>query len=106
MRLAGQTREDRPERPRVRMALVSPTIDKRRVTERRIAEEISHLADRCEFHLCCSWIEDIDLPEVVWRELRVCLPSVIIWWSSRALPKHTGQCMRSDALEPGRCCGV
>ncbi len=54
MRLAGQTREDGPERPRVRMAIVSPTIDKRRVTERRIAEEISHLADRCEFHLCGS----------------------------------------------------
>jgi hypothetical protein len=60
----------------VRIALVSPTIDKRRVTEPRIAEEISHLADRCEFHPCGSWVEDMaSHPETPGSHL-----AGYLWW--------------------------
>jgi len=68
---------------RLRVAVVSPTIDKRHGTERCIAEEISRLTHQCEFHLYSSRVEDIDLSQVVWHRI----PSfpgpylaAYVWW--------------------------
>jgi glycosyltransferase involved in cell wall biosynthesis len=68
---------------RRRIAVVSPFIDKRHGTERRVAEFISRLADDYEFHLYSTRVEDIDLGRVVWHripELRG--PHVLgyLWW--------------------------
>ncbi len=112
MRLAGQTREDRPERPRVRMALVSPTIDKRLLTEWRIAEKMSHLADRCEFHLCGSRVEDIDLREVAWHRIPRLPGSHLagyLWWffanqAARWWHAQRGGCRYDPVYSPGINC--
>ena len=55
--------------PRRRIAVVSPFIDKRHGTERRVAEFISRLADDYEFHLYSARVEDVDLRRVVWHRV-------------------------------------
>jgi glycosyltransferase involved in cell wall biosynthesis len=55
--------------PRVRIAVVSPFIDKRHGTERRVAELVSHLADQYEFHIYSMRVEDIDLSRLVWHRI-------------------------------------
>jgi|SRR5690242_880931 UDP-glucose:(heptosyl)LPS alpha-1,3-glucosyltransferase len=69
--------------PRPRIAVVSPFIDKRHGTERRVAEFVSRLANDYEFHIYSMRVDDIDLAPVVWHRI----PSVpgphlltYIWW--------------------------
>jgi UDP-glucose:(heptosyl)LPS alpha-1,3-glucosyltransferase len=68
---------------RRRIAVVSPFIDKRHGTERRVAEFISRLADDYEFHLYSARVEDVDLRRVVWHripELRGPHLLGYLWW--------------------------
>lgn len=69
--------------PRRRIAVVSPFIDKRHGTERRVAELICRLADQYEFHIYSTRVEDIDLRRVVWHRIpRLRGPHLLayIWW--------------------------
>ncbi len=66
-----------------RIAVVSPFIDKRHGTERRVAEWISRLGDACEIHIYSERIEDIDLSKVVWHRVpRIPGPHLFkfLWW--------------------------
>jgi UDP-glucose:(heptosyl)LPS alpha-1,3-glucosyltransferase len=69
--------------PRRRIAVVSPFIDKRHGTERRVAELISRLADQYEFHIYSTRVEDVDLRRVVWHRIPP-LPGphlfAYLWW--------------------------
>jgi glycosyltransferase involved in cell wall biosynthesis len=69
--------------PRRRIAVVSPFIDKRHGTERRVAEFISRLADDYEFHLYSARVEDVDLRRVVWHRVpELGGPHLLgyLWW--------------------------
>lgn len=69
--------------PRRRIAVVSPFIDKRHGTERRVAELICRLADEYEFHIYSMRVEDIDLERVVWHRIpRLPGPHLFayVWW--------------------------
>lgn len=68
---------------RPRIAVVSPFIDKRHGTERRVAECIEHLADAYEIHVYSNRVEDVDLNRIVWHRV----PSfpgphlfAYLWW--------------------------
>jgi len=69
--------------PRRRIAVVSPFIDKRHGTERRVAECISRLAEDYEFHIYSNRVEDLDLSRVIWHRIPV-LPGphlfAYLWW--------------------------
>ena len=68
---------------RRRIAIVSPFIDKRHGTERRVAELICRLADEYEFHIYSSRVEDIDLGRVIWHRIpRLPGPHLFayVWW--------------------------
>jgi glycosyltransferase involved in cell wall biosynthesis len=66
-----------------RIAVVSPFIDKRHGTERRVAEFISHLAGDYEFHIYSNRVEDVDLSRVTWHRIPA-LPGphlfAYLWW--------------------------
>jgi glycosyltransferase involved in cell wall biosynthesis len=68
---------------RRRIAIVSPFIDKRHGTERRVAEFICRLAEEYEFHVYSTRVEDIDLERVVWHRIpRLPGPHLFayVWW--------------------------
>jgi glycosyltransferase involved in cell wall biosynthesis len=69
--------------PRVCIAVVSPFINKRHGTERRVAELVSRLADQYEFHIYSMRVEDIDLSRLVWHRIpRFPGPYLLtyLWW--------------------------
>ena len=69
--------------PRCRIAVVSPFVDKRHGTERRVAELICRLADQYEFHIYSTRVEDIDLARVIWHRIpRLPGPHLLayVWW--------------------------
>ncbi len=69
--------------PRLRIAVVSPFIDKQHGTERQVAECLSRLANEYEFHLYSSRVEDLDLSRIVWHRVPA-LPGPhllgYLWW--------------------------
>jgi UDP-glucose:(heptosyl)LPS alpha-1,3-glucosyltransferase len=107
-----QTGETQAKKPRLRVAVVSPTLDKRHGTERCVAEEISRLTDRCEFHLYSSRAEDIDLSQVVWHRvpgLPGPLLASFLWWffanqASRWWHERRAGCRYDLVYSPGINC--
>ena len=68
---------------RLRIAVVSPFIDKQHGTERRVAELISRLAEEYELHIYSTRVEGIDLEPVVWHRIpRLAGPHLpaYMWW--------------------------
>jgi glycosyltransferase involved in cell wall biosynthesis len=69
--------------PRLRIAVVSPFIDKRHGTERRVAECIQRLADEYEIHVYSNHVEDVDLDKITWHRIPA-LPGPhlfgYLWW--------------------------
>ena len=66
-----------------RVAVVSPFIDKRHGTERRVAEYLSRLASDYEIHVYSQWIEQVDLSKIVWHRIpRIRGPHLVryLWW--------------------------
>lgn len=66
-----------------RLAFVSPFIDKRHGTERRVAEWLVQLEEAFEVHLYSQRVEDIDLSQVVWHKIpRLPGPHILnyLWW--------------------------
>jgi glycosyltransferase involved in cell wall biosynthesis len=69
--------------PPVRIAVVSPFIDKRHGTERRIAEWISRLPAEYEVHIYSQRVEDVDLARMRWHKIpSVAGPHLLnfLWW--------------------------
>ena len=65
------------------IAVVSPFIDKRHGTERRIAEWISRLGSEYEVHIYSQRVEDIDLSKMQWHRIpQLGGPYLLnfLWW--------------------------
>jgi glycosyltransferase involved in cell wall biosynthesis len=70
-----------PRKPR--LAIVSPFIDKRHGTERRVAEWVEQLSLRYELHIYSQDVRDIDLRFVQWHRVpKFPGPHILnyIWW--------------------------
>jgi glycosyltransferase involved in cell wall biosynthesis len=67
------------------IAVVSPFIDKRHGTERRVAECIQRLAGDYEIHVYSNRVEDIDQDRIIWHRIPA-LPGphlfAYLWWFS------------------------
>lgn len=72
-----------PETPRLRLAVVSPFLDKQHGTERRVVEWISHLAGEFEIHVYSQRVEDVDRSQITWHRIPK-LPGPhlfnFLWW--------------------------
>ena len=69
--------------PRARIFIVSPFIDKRHGTERRIAEWITRLPTDYEIHIYSQRVEDVDLTRMRWHRIpRIPGPHLVnfLWW--------------------------
>ena len=53
----------------VRIAVVSPFLDKKHGTERCIVELLNRLADEYEIHVYSQRVEDMDLERVQWHRI-------------------------------------
>ena len=60
---------DGPNRPKPRLAIVSPFLDKSHGTERMVIEWIERLADEFEIHVYSQQIEDLNLSKIVWHRV-------------------------------------
>ncbi|HEV2299742.1 MAG TPA: glycosyltransferase family 4 protein [Candidatus Acidoferrales bacterium] len=69
--------------PKFRLAVVSPFVDKRHGTERRVAEWLARLAETFEIHLYSQRVEDLDLSRIVWHRIpKFPAPHLFnyLWW--------------------------
>jgi glycosyltransferase involved in cell wall biosynthesis len=57
------------EKRKRRLAVVTPYLDKRHGTERRLAEWISGLADTFEIHVYSQRVQDVDLSKISWHKI-------------------------------------
>jgi UDP-glucose:(heptosyl)LPS alpha-1,3-glucosyltransferase len=65
------------------LAVVSPFIDKRHGTERRIAEWTSRLSGEFDVHVYSQWVEDLDLTRLTWHRIpKIPGPHLVnfLWW--------------------------
>jgi len=66
-----------------RIAVVSPFIDKRHGTERRVAEWVSRLPADYEIHVYSQRVEDLDTAKIIWHRIPA-LPGPhlmnFLWW--------------------------
>jgi len=68
---------------RPRLAVVSPFIDKRHGTERRVAEFITRLSGEFEIHIYSQRVEDVPLNRVIWHRVpKFRAPHLLgyLWW--------------------------
>jgi len=68
---------------RPRLAVVSPFIDKRHGTERRVAESLNRTAELFEIHAYSQHVEDLDLSRIVWHRIPAIRgPHLLnyVWW--------------------------
>jgi glycosyltransferase involved in cell wall biosynthesis len=77
-------------RRKARLAIVSPFIDKKHGTERRVAEWIAQLAHEYEIHIYSQDVRDVDLAKVTWHRVwKMPGPHILnfSWWfiANRAL---------------------
>jgi glycosyltransferase involved in cell wall biosynthesis len=69
--------------PKLRIAVVSPFIDKRHGTERIVADGIERLSSEYEIHVYSHRVEDLDLNEITWHRIpRLPGPHLFsyMWW--------------------------
>jgi len=68
---------------RLRLAVVSPFLDKVNGTERTVSEWITHLPDIFEIHLYSQRVDDLDLSRMIWHPIPA-LPGPhlfnFVWW--------------------------
>ncbi len=68
---------------RLRIAVVSPFVDKKHGTERIVAEFLTRLSSEFEFHLYSQRVEDLELGRIVWHRVPT-LPAphllAYLWW--------------------------
>jgi len=66
-----------------RLAVISPFLDKRHGTERRVVEWISRLADAFETHVYSQRVDDLNLSKITWHRIpKLPGPHLInyLWW--------------------------
>jgi glycosyltransferase involved in cell wall biosynthesis len=66
-----------------RLAVISPFLDKRHGTERRVVEWISRLADAFEIHVYSQHVDDLNLSKITWHRIpKLPGPHLInyLWW--------------------------
>jgi glycosyltransferase involved in cell wall biosynthesis len=71
------------EPPKIRVAVVSPFVDKRHGTERCLAEQLERLAKHYEIHLFSSRVEDLDLSRIALHRVpEIPGPHLVkyLWW--------------------------
>ncbi len=56
-------------KPKPRLAVVSPFLDKRHGTERIVVEWISQLTEAFEIHVYSQELEDLDLRKITWHRI-------------------------------------
>jgi UDP-glucose:(heptosyl)LPS alpha-1,3-glucosyltransferase len=95
-----------------RIAVVSPFLDKRHGTERRVVEWTSRLCDRFEIHIYSQAVEDLDLAKVHFHQLPK-LPGPhlfnFLWWFAanhawRAWDRYMRRLRYDIVLTPGTNC--
>jgi glycosyltransferase involved in cell wall biosynthesis len=72
-----------PPARRARLAVISPFIDKKHGTERRVAEWIAQLSPRYEVHVYSQDVRDVDLSQVTWHRIwKLPGPHIVnfLWW--------------------------
>ena len=97
---------------KARIAVVSPFIDKKHGTERRVAEWIAQLSAAYEIHIYSQEVRDVDLTSVVWHRIwKLPGPHIVnfLWWfiANRALRIWHGRMrgLRHDLVfSPGVNC--
>ena len=68
---------------RPRLAVISPFLDKRHGTERRVVEWVSRLAGTFETHVYSQHVEDLDLARITWHRIpKIPGPHIVnfLWW--------------------------
>jgi glycosyltransferase involved in cell wall biosynthesis len=108
---AGASLSSPASSPRPRLAVVSPFIDKRHGTERRVAECVSRLAGDFEIHVYSNRVEDVPLDKITWHRIPA-LPGphvlAYLWWFAAnqfARWRHCRAGLRFDAIySPGINC--
>jgi glycosyltransferase involved in cell wall biosynthesis len=66
-----------------RLAVISPFIDKRHGTERRVAESLNRTAELFEIHVYSQHVEDLDLSRIIWHRIpAIPGPHLLnyLWW--------------------------
>jgi glycosyltransferase involved in cell wall biosynthesis len=97
---------------RPRLAVISPFLDKRHGTERRVVEWISHLADNFETHIYSQHVEDVDFSKVVWHRIpKLPGPHLVnfVWWLAanhlwRSWDRHVRGLRHDLIFSPGVNC--
>lgn len=70
-------------KPKPRLIIVSPFLDKRHGTERPVVEWISRITEDFDIHIYSQRVEDIDLSKVAWHRIpKLPGPHLVsyIWW--------------------------
>jgi glycosyltransferase involved in cell wall biosynthesis len=94
------------------LAVVSPFLDKRHGTERRVVEWISHLADAFEIHVYSQRVDDLNLSRIIWHRIpQVRGPHLVnyLWWFAanrfaRAWNRRVGGLRHDIVFSPGVNC--
>lgn len=100
----------RPQKPRV--AVISPFLDKRHGTERRVVEWVSRLTDDFEIHIYSQRVEDLDLSKVTWHRIpKFPGPHILnfVWWMAanqlwRSWARHVHGLNHDLVFSPGINC--
>ena len=58
-----------PIKPKARLAVVSPFLDKRHGSERITIEWLSHLPDEFDIHVYSQRVEDFDQSKFTWHRI-------------------------------------
>jgi UDP-glucose:(heptosyl)LPS alpha-1,3-glucosyltransferase len=98
--------------PKRRIAVVSPTIDKRHGTERRVAECVSRLSGEYEIHVYSKRVDDVDLSKLTWHRIpEIPGPHLAryLWWFvanhlSRWWHRRISRCRYDLVYSPGINC--
>jgi glycosyltransferase involved in cell wall biosynthesis len=101
-----------PEKPKPRLVVVSPFLDKSHGTERIVVEWLSRLDDGFEIHLYSQRVEGVDLSKAIWHRIpRIPGPHLLnyLWWFAanhiRRSWDRTFRRLRADVVfSPGINC--
>ena len=92
--------------------MISPFLDKRHGTERRVVEWASRLTDNFEIHIYSQHVEDLDLSKVTWHRIpKFPGPHILnfVWWIAanhlwRSWARHIDGLRHDLIFSPGINC--